>query len=49
VYNYKDFKKAGSETAVKSAGKYMQMGRTYDMLDGDICFFKFTPPTKAKK
>jgi len=50
TYSYKDFKKNGStEQGVKAAGKYHQNGRNYVVQDGDICFFKFSPPAKDKK
>lgn len=41
VMGYTDFKEAGSEAAVKAAGKYKQQGKTYTVQDGDIIFFKF--------
>jgi ribosome-binding ATPase YchF (GTP1/OBG family) len=37
---YNDLKELGSESAVKSAGKYLQKGKDYTMEDGDITFFK---------
>jgi len=46
---YKDFKKLGTENAVKSAGKYIQNGKNYDVQDGDIMYFKFNKPTTGKK
>lgn len=49
IMTYDDLMELGSETAVKSAGKYMQKGKTYITQDGDICHFKFNPPKKAKK
>jgi len=49
TYSYKDFKKNGnSEAGVKAAGKYHQNGRNYVVQDGDVCFFKFSPPQKKK-
>lgn len=41
VMKYDDFKEAGSEVAVKAAGKYKQKGRDYMVEDGDIIHFKF--------
>jgi len=41
VMKFADFKEAGSEAAVKAAGKYRQHGKTYVVEDGDIIFFKF--------
>jgi obg-like ATPase 1 len=49
VMNYKEFVEAGSETAMKNAGKYMQKGKTYIVEDGDIIFYKFNKPTKDVK
>jgi len=40
VYNYEDFKKEGSEPAVKAAGLCKQQGKKYVVQDGDIIFFK---------
>merc|ERR1712194_149430 len=33
-------KELGSEAEVKSAGKYRQEGKTYEVVDGDVIFFK---------
>merc|ERR1712141_363803 len=41
VMGYNDFKEAGSEVAVKAAGKYKMKGKEYVVEDGDIIFFKF--------
>jgi len=41
VMGYNDFKEAGSEAAVKAAGKYKMKGKDYVVEDGDIIFFKF--------
>ncbi|XP_059822662.1 obg-like ATPase 1 [Hypanus sabinus] len=49
VMKFEDFKAEGSETAVKSAGKYRQQGRNYVVEDGDIIFFKFNTPQQSKK
>ncbi|XP_078084539.1 obg-like ATPase 1 isoform X3 [Mustelus asterias] len=49
VMKFEDFKAEGSETAVKSAGKYRQQGRNYIVEDGDVIFFKFNTPQQAKK
>lgn len=40
VFSYDDFKEAGSEAAVRSAGKLRLEGRKYEIQDGDVCFFK---------
>lgn len=48
VMKYDEFKELGSESAVKAAGKYKQMGKTYIVEDGDILFFKFNVTTSGK-
>ncbi|XP_056445867.1 obg-like ATPase 1 [Gadus chalcogrammus] len=48
VMKFDDFKEEGSENAVKSVGKYRQLGRTYTVEDGDIIFFKFNTPNAPK-
>lgn len=37
---YGDLKEYGSEAAVKAAGKLAQKGKTYEMNDGDIAYWK---------
>jgi obg-like ATPase 1 len=49
IYKFEDIKEAGSEAQVKANGKLQQCGKTYEMQDGDICFFKFNVTTAAKK
>ncbi|KJE93979.1 GTP-binding protein [Capsaspora owczarzaki ATCC 30864] len=49
VMRFDDYKEAGSENAVKAAGKYLMKGRDYVVGDGDIIFFKFNRPTGDKK
>lgn len=49
VMKYDDFKEEGTETAVKSAGKYRQQGRNYVVDDGDIIFFKFNAGAGLKQ
>jgi len=39
--SYADLKELGTEAAVKAAGKYRQEGKLYEVLDGDIIFYKF--------
>jgi hypothetical protein len=39
-----DLVEYGSENAVKAAGKYRQQGKTYEVVDGDICFWSASPP-----
>ena len=38
---FDELKEAGSEQAVKAAGKYRQQGKLYVVQDGDVIFFKF--------
>ncbi|KAF9243559.1 P-loop containing nucleoside triphosphate hydrolase protein [Melanogaster broomeanus] len=40
IMSYDDLKEHGSETAVKAAGKLRQQGKPYEMLDGDIAYWK---------
>ncbi|RQX70000.1 putative GTP-binding protein [Toxoplasma gondii CAST] len=49
VYKYEDLVAAGSENAVKAAGKYLQKGKDYVVEDGDIIFFKFNVTSSGKK
>ncbi|PAV16426.1 cytoplasmic [Pyrrhoderma noxium] len=37
---YDDLKEYGSEAAVKSAGKLRQVGKDYEMVDGEIAYWK---------
>jgi obg-like ATPase 1 len=37
---FDDLKELGSEAAVKAAGKYIMKGKEYEVLDGDICYWK---------
>merc|ERR1711904_347077 len=48
VMAYADLKELGNEAAVKAAGKYRQEGKTYEVQDGDVIFFKFNVTTKKK-
>jgi len=41
IYSFEDFKKYGSELAVKEAGKLRFEGKEYVMKDGDCVFFRF--------
>lgn len=47
--HFEDMKEAGSESAMKAAGKYRQEGKNYVVLDGDIIFFKFNVTSGGKK
>ncbi|KAF8899877.1 P-loop containing nucleoside triphosphate hydrolase protein [Gymnopilus junonius] len=40
IMSYEDLKEHGSESAVKSAGKLRQQGKPYEMMDGDIAYWK---------
>lgn len=41
VYSYSDIVTYKSENALKEAGKLRMEGKTYEMQDGDIVFFRF--------
>jgi len=40
IMAYDDLKEHGSEAAVKAAGKLRQQGKPYEMIDGDIAYWK---------
>ncbi|KIK63189.1 hypothetical protein GYMLUDRAFT_242240 [Collybiopsis luxurians FD-317 M1] len=40
IMTYADLKEHGSEAAVKAAGKLRQQGKPYEMVDGDIAYWK---------
>jgi len=40
IMSYEDLKEHGSETTVKAAGKLRQQGKPYEMVDGDIAYWK---------
>ncbi|ODN84200.1 GTP-binding protein YchF, partial [Cryptococcus amylolentus CBS 6039] len=40
IMAYEDLKEHGSEAAVKAAGKLRQQGKPYEIVDGDICYWK---------
>lgn len=40
IMAYDDLKEYGTESAVKAAGKQRQQGKTYEVQDGDICYWK---------
>ncbi|KAL0954704.1 hypothetical protein HGRIS_003653 [Hohenbuehelia grisea] len=40
IMSYDDLKEYGSEAAVKAAGKLRQQGKPYEMVDGDIAYWK---------
>ena len=49
VMTYDELHDAGSESAVKAAGKYRQQGKNYVVQDGDVIFFKFNVTSSGKK
>ena len=49
VMRYDDLDRLGSEQAVKAEGLYRQMGKEYEVLDGDIIYFKFNVTSQPKK
>ena len=40
IMSYNDLHEYGSEAAVKAAGKLRQQGKPYEMVDGDIAYWK---------
>jgi len=40
IMAYDDLKEYGTEAQVKAAGKLRQQGKPYEVLDGDICYWK---------
>ncbi|SCV74671.1 BQ2448_7700 [Microbotryum intermedium] len=40
IMSFADLKEYGTEAAVKAAGKMMQKGKPYEIVDGDICYWK---------
>jgi len=40
IMAYADLKEHGSESAVKAAGRLRQQGKPYEMIDGDIAYWK---------
>ncbi len=49
VMHYDELKELGTENAVKAAGKYRQEGKNYEVVDGDVIFFKFNVTSSGKK
>ena len=49
VMAFDELKEKGSELNMKAAGRYRQEGKTYEVQDGDVIFFKFNVTTAAKK
>jgi obg-like ATPase 1 len=48
VMSFNELKEKGSEAAMKAAGRYRQEGKTYEVQDGDVIFFKFNVTTAKK-
>jgi len=40
IMAYDDLKEYGTEAQVKAAGKLRQQGKPYEIVDGDICYWK---------
>ena len=40
IYPYEAFKEHGSEAELKAVGKMRTQGKLYEMIDGDVAFFK---------
>jgi len=49
VMAFDELKEKGTEVAMKAAGRYRQEGKTYEVQDGDVIFFKFNPTGGKKK
>lgn len=49
IMKYEDLERLGSEQAVKAEGLYRQMGKEYEVCDGDIIYFKFNVTAQPKK
>jgi GTP-binding protein YchF len=49
VMNWPDFDKLEDESKCRDEGKLHQQGKTYEVLDGDIIFFKFNVSKGGKK
>ena len=49
VVHYEDLVKEGSEAAAKASGKYRQQGKTYEVVDGDIIYFRCNTGAGLKK
>ena len=46
---FEDLDRLGTEQEVRAEGLYLQKGRDYEVLDGDIIYFKFNVTAKAGK
>jgi GTP-binding protein YchF len=46
VYHFSDLDKAGQESILREKGLIRSEGKDYVVKDGDVCFFRFSPPGK---
>ena len=46
VYPFAELDQHGSEPALREKGLMRSEGKDYTVKDGDVCFFKFSPPGK---
>mmetsp|Transcript_352 Transcript_352/g.57 ORF Transcript_352/g.57 Transcript_352/m.57 type:complete len:107 (-) Transcript_352:97-417(-) len=49
IMSFDDFARCGTEGAVKAEGKYASKGKDYEVVDGDIIFFRFNVTSKPAK
>ena len=49
IMKYSDFKELGGEKEVKNEGKVRVEGKKYEVIDGDIIYFKFNVSDPGKK
>lgn len=49
IMKFEDLARLGSENEVKGEGLYKQQGKTYEVEDGDVIYFKFNVTAKAGK
>jgi obg-like ATPase 1 len=49
VMKFEDLERLGSEQNVKAEGLYRQQGKDYEVIDGDIIYFKFNVTAQPKK
>lgn len=49
IMKFDDLDRLETESEVRAEGLYLQKGRDYECLDGDIIYFKFNVTAKATK
>lgn len=49
IMKFTDLAELGTEADVKAEGKYLQKGKEYMVLDGDVIYFKIGTTQKVKK